>query len=49
MRKDGRAGQALTLEQVLRGFQGIFGPRGWLHLDRPLSRQRIADTVKAAT
>ena len=29
---------------------GIDGPRGWLHhLDRPLPRQRIADTVSAAT
>ena len=36
--------------RVLRGFQaGIFGLRGWLHLQRPLSRQRIADTVRAAT
>ena len=28
---------------------GIDGPCGWLQLDRPLPRQRIADTVSAAT
>ena len=43
MRQHGRARQARTLEQVLRGFQA----RGFS--GRADARQRIADTVSAVT